>query len=96
VIRYLQQARYAFLMAVPCRGRKADHPQGPGGTRVFHLRRHSGWGEYTLTDPRTQRATVSICVKCRNRRGERGKHGREALAPNGFLAPRGIFSDVTE
>jgi putative transposase len=89
VIRYLQRARYAFLMAVPCRGRKADHPDGPGGTRVFHLRRRSGWGEYTLTDPRKQRATVSICVKCRNRRGERGKHGREALvyAYGGGLQP---------
>jgi hypothetical protein len=89
VIRYLQHARYAFLMAVPCRGRKADHPDGPGGTRVFHLRRRSGWGEYTLTDARKQRATVSICVKCRNRRGERGKHGREALvyAYGGGLQP---------
>jgi hypothetical protein len=89
VIRYLQRARYAFLMAVPCRGRKADHPDGPGGTRVFHLRRRSGWGEYTLTDARKQRATVSICVKCRNRRGERGKHGREALvyAYGGGLQP---------
>jgi DDE family transposase len=89
VIRYLQHARYAFLMAVPCRGRKADHPDGPGGTRVFHLRRRSGWGEYTLTDAHKQRATVSICVKCRNRRGERGKHGREALvyAYGGGLRP---------
>ncbi len=89
VLRYLQRARYAFLMAVPCKGRKADHPGGPGGTRVFHLRRRSGWGEYTLTDARKQRATVSICVKCRNRRGERGKHGREALvyAYGGGLRP---------
>jgi hypothetical protein len=79
VIRYLQAARYPFLMPVPCRGRKADHPKGPGGTRVFHLRTQSGWGRYTLTNDKGRRATVSICVKCRNRRGERGKHGREAL-----------------
>lgn len=79
VIRYLQAGRYAFLMPVPCRGRKADHPQGPGGTRVFHLRKKSGWGRYTLTNEKGRKATVSICVKCRNRRGERGKHGREAL-----------------
>jgi Transposase DDE domain len=79
VIRYLQAARYAFLMPVPCRGRKADHPQGPGGTRVFHLRNKSGWGRYTLTNAKGRRATVSICIKCRNRCGERGKHGREAL-----------------
>jgi hypothetical protein len=79
VLRYLQAARYAFLMPVPCRGRKADHPKGPGGTRVFHLRTESGWGRYTLTNEKGRRAAVSICVKCRNRRGERGKHGREAL-----------------
>src|SRR6516162_214317 len=79
VLRYLQRARHAYLMAVPCKGRKPDHPDGPGGTRVFHLRRRSGWGQYTLTAAGKQRATVAICVKCRNRRGERGKHGREAL-----------------
>jgi hypothetical protein len=79
VLRYLQAARYPFLMPVPCRGRKANHPKGPGGTRVFHLRQKSGWGRYTLTNAKGRRATVSICVKCRNRRGERGKHGREAL-----------------
>ena len=32
VIRYLQAARYPFLMPVLCRGRKADHPKGPSGT----------------------------------------------------------------
>lgn len=79
VLRYLQAARYAFLMPVPCRGRKADHPKGPGGTRIFHLWKRSGWGSYTVTNEQGRPATVSICVKCRNRKGERGKHGREAL-----------------
>jgi hypothetical protein len=89
VIRYLLAARYGFLMAVPCKGRKADHPKGPGGTRVFHLAQRSGWGRYTLQDKDKRKATVSICVKCRNRRGERGKHGREALvyAYGGGLEP---------
>jgi hypothetical protein len=72
-------ACYGFLMAVPCKGRKADHPKGPGGTRVFHMAQRSSWGRYTLQDKDKRKATVSICVKCRNRRGERGKHGREAL-----------------
>ena len=33
--------------------------------------------------------TVAVCVKCRNLRGERGKHGREALvyAYGGGLRP---------
>src|SRR5690242_8683473 len=48
VIRYLQAARYPFLMPVVIRGRKADHPQGLGGTRVFALMKRSGWHEYTV------------------------------------------------
>jgi hypothetical protein len=41
-----------------------------------------------MTNDQGRRATVSICVKCRNRRGERGKHGREALVyADGKLTP---------
>jgi len=79
VIRYLQAARCPFLMPVPCKGRKADHPKGPGGTRVFHLRKRGGWSRHTLKDGAGRRATIRICVKCRNLRGERNKHGRQAL-----------------
>ena len=79
VIRYLQAARYPFLMPAPAKGRKADHPKGPSGTRVFHLRKRGGWSHYTLTGKGGRKATVSICVKCRNQRGERKKHGRQAL-----------------
>jgi len=35
VIRYLQAARYPFIMPAICRGRRADDPRGPSGTRVF-------------------------------------------------------------
>jgi putative transposase len=35
IIRYLQCARYPFWMPLPLRGRKAEHPQGPSGSRVF-------------------------------------------------------------
>lgn len=79
VIRYLQAARYPFLMPVVCRGRKDDHPLGASGTRVFQYFRRSGWGDYTLTNAAGRRATVSICVACRNRAGERGRVGRQAL-----------------
>ena len=79
VIRYLQAARYPFLMPVPLRGRKADHPKGPGGTRVFAYRKRSGFGRHRLTGPKGRAATVGICVHCRNRRGRRGKRGRERL-----------------
>jgi len=79
VIRYLQAARYPFLMPVPCRGRKADHPRGPGGTRVFHLRKRGDWAQHTLHDARGRKATLAICVKCRNYRGQWKRHGRQTL-----------------
>lgn len=78
VIRYLQQARTPFLMPVVGHGRSAKHPLGPSGSNVFKQCKVSGWSEYTLTDAKKNKATVRVCVKCRNRRGERGKHGREA------------------
>jgi len=89
VIRSLQAGRRAFLMPLPRRGRKADHPRGPSGSQVFAAWKKSGWGRYTLTNADRQKATVAVCVKCRNRRGERGRHGREALvyAYGGGLRP---------
>jgi Transposase DDE domain len=79
VVRYLQAARCPFLMPVPAKGRKADHPKGPSGTRVFHLRQRSGWSHYTLRNAQGQKATVQICVRCRNYRGQWQRHGRQAL-----------------
>lgn len=79
VIRFLQHGRHPFLMPMPLRGRKADHPDGPSGSRVFAVARRSGWGEYTRTNAAGRRAAVRVCVKCRNRKGERGRHGRERL-----------------
>lgn len=79
VIRFLQAGRHPFLMPLPLRGRRADHPAGPSGSRVFATARRSGWGEYTLTNAAGRRATVGVCVKCRNWKGERGRHGRQRL-----------------
>ena len=89
VLRYLQASRRAFLMPLPLRGRRLDHPKGPSGARVFATWKRSGWARYTLTDAQQRKATVQVCVKCRNLRGERGKHGREALvyAYGGGLRP---------
>jgi putative transposase len=78
VIRYLQRARTPFLMPVVCHGRAADHPLGPSGSNLFKQCKTSGWSRYTLSDAAKQTATVRVCIKCRNRRGERGKTGREA------------------
>jgi Transposase DDE domain len=79
VLRYLQAARCPLLMPVPAKGRKADHPRGPSGTRLFHLRKRGGWSRHTLRDSAGRTATIQICIKCRNLRGERRKHGRQAL-----------------
>src|SRR5439155_13428919 len=68
VIRYLQAARYAFLMPLPLRGRKLDHPKGPSGSGVFATWKRSGWSGYTLTDKHGRQATVPMCVKCRGLR----------------------------
>jgi hypothetical protein len=89
VIRYLHAARPAFLMPLPLRGRKLDHPRGPSGSRVFAASKRSAWSRYTLTDAKKRTATVAVCVKCRNLRGERGKHGRQTLvyAYGGGLNP---------
>lgn len=79
VIRYLQAARFPFLMPVICRGRKLDDPRGPSGTNVFLTWKQSGWGEYTLRDARKRTAKVSICVKCRYWRGQWQRHGTQKL-----------------
>jgi Transposase DDE domain len=79
VIRYLQAARQPFLMPAVIRGKKADDPRGPSGTRVFAAMKRSGWFEYTLTSGSKRTATVSICVSCRNYRGQWKRHGRQTL-----------------
>ena len=79
VIRYLQAARYRFLMPVVCRGRKRTDPRGPSGTRVYQIWKTSGWSRYTLRDAKGRTATLSICVKCRNYRGQWKRHGRQKL-----------------
>src|SRR5207302_4983909 len=79
VIRYLQAGRHPFLMPVVLRGRQADHPRGPSGTRVFAIHKRGGWDEYTLTAADKQTARVSICIHCRNYNGQWGRHGRQTL-----------------
>ena len=81
VIRYLQAARYHFLMPVITRGRKPTHPDGVGGTRIFQTWNCGGFSQYTIQESAKngRRARVGICVWVRNRNGRRGKHGRERL-----------------
>jgi Transposase DDE domain len=79
VIRYLQAARVPFLMPVVCHGRSPNHPKGPTGSYLFRAWKRSGWSTYTLADAKKRTARVSICVKCRNYRGQWKRHGRQAL-----------------
>lgn len=79
VIRYLQAARSAFIMPVISRGRKVDDPRGPSATNQFRAWKQSGWSTYTWTDAHKRRVTVQICVRCRNERGQRDRHGRQPL-----------------
>jgi Transposase DDE domain len=79
VVRYLQRARYPFLMPVVCHGRSPKQPGGPTGSTVLRTWKKGGWSAYTLTDAKKRTATVSICVKCRNYRGQWKRHGRPAL-----------------
>ena len=66
VLRYLQAARYPFILPVVRRGLSPKHPNGPSGTWTFFTWKRSGWSQYTLTERRgRQRATVSIGVCCR-------------------------------
>jgi hypothetical protein len=51
----------------------------PSGTRLFHLRKRGGWSRHTLRDSAGRTATIQVCIKCRNLRGERRRHGRQAL-----------------
>jgi Transposase DDE domain len=79
IIRYLQRAHHSWLMPLPAHGRKASHPKGASGSQVFRTWKRGGFSRYTMTNAAKEKATFSVCVKCRNRRGERGKRGREAL-----------------
>ena len=79
VVRYLQAARSPFLMPVVCHGRSPEQPGGPTGSDVFGTWKTSGWSTSTSADAKERTATVSICVKCRNDRGQWKRHGRQAL-----------------
>jgi len=103
VIRYLMAARYAFLMPVIARGKKAGKPGGPSGTMAFQYWRKGGWSQYTLKEAakkggKARSAKVDIGVHVRNRAGRRGKHGKERLVyafwgwqPSGLLQMSEVY-----
>jgi putative transposase len=82
VFRYLQCARYPFLLPVLARGKKPTAPGGPSGTHVFlHGRCRTGWYTYRVHNREKSRsAVVTIAVHRRNYRGWRSRHGRYTWA----------------
>ncbi len=75
VIRYLQAARYPFLMPVARRGRKPRHPEQSQSVWRFFAWKRSGWSAHAWRDPNGRLATVGICVVY-GRFGKRGKRPR--------------------
>jgi hypothetical protein len=76
VFRYLQRARYPFLIPVVGRGKKPTTPGGPTGTQVFLHRCPTGRYPYRVANAQKQTAVLTIVVQCRNHAGRRGQHGR--------------------
>lgn len=81
VVRYLQRARYPFVMPLMARGRTARHPAGPSGSNVFFGWKRSGWGRYRLNQHNyTGTASFDVAVavrrKWRKRPGSKRRGGR--------------------
>ena len=62
VVRYLQAARYPFLMPVARRGRKPRDPEKSQSVWQFFAWKCSGWSEHQWRDNEGRLATVGICV----------------------------------
>ena len=75
VVRYLQAARYPFLMPVARRGRKPHNPEQSESVWQFFFWKRSGWSEHSWRDKHGRLATVGICVVY-GRFGKRGKRRR--------------------
>lgn len=74
VVRYLQAARYPFLMPVARRGRKPRDPEKSQSVWRFFAWKRSGWSEHRWRNREGRLATVGICVAY-GRFGKRGKPG---------------------
>jgi putative transposase len=75
VVRYLQAARYRFLMPVARRGRKPRDLEKSKSIWRFFAWKRSGWSEHRWRNPEGRLATVGICVVY-GRFAKRGKRRR--------------------
>lgn len=80
VFRYLQRARYPFVIPVQARGKTARAPGGPTGTQAFFHGCPSGRYPYRVANRHGQTAALTIVVRLRNYAGREGRHGRYAWA----------------
>ncbi len=86
VVRYLQAARYPFLMPVARRGRKPRDPEKSQSVWRFFAWKRSGWSEHQWRDKEGRLATVGICVVygCFAKRGKPGRRQTMVYAYWGF------------
>ena len=83
IVRYLQAARTPFLMPLRASGRRPrDKRQAQRGAMRFFEQKHSGWARHTWRGGRGRgpRATINVCICCRNDAGRKGRRGRHTLA----------------
>ena len=62
VVRYLQAARYPFLMPVARRGRKPRNAEQSQSVWRFFTWKRNGWSQHRWRNPEGRLATVGICV----------------------------------
>ena len=80
VVRYLQAARTPFLMPFKAAGRLPQDPRKVRtSARRFFAQKRSGFGSHTWRDKQGRKATVRVCVSCRNYAGWKKRRGRYAL-----------------
>src|SRR5262245_30535719 len=72
VVRYLQAARYPFIMPQAVHG-KAPRDGSLRGLRAIRQHHPTGWTTYTWQPVGQTRVTVEVCV-CRRRRADRKGH----------------------
>jgi hypothetical protein len=79
VMRDLITAELPFIMPAVKRGKKPTTPGGPTGTYALAAETHSRWTSYTLKSLHEGHVDFDLAVVCRNTRGQRDRHRREAL-----------------
>ena len=79
VIQDLITAELPFIMPAVKRGKKPTTAGGPTGTYALAAEKHSHWTIYPLKSAHNGQVAFDLAVVCHNRRGNRGRHQREAL-----------------